>query len=174
VNPTAKCGGAGPNTARPILRLGLRTHRAGIHNSVGPPDVFALRCGLSADRFELARVVRAVNRIRTLLQRRENRINDTNNKPGDSAAYWHAFIALGNFSAHLVLPRQERIDHARRHHASKHSVLVLLRFPEVLKAEGALPKAAFLAPRQATKIKDRGIFVKRAALFLCDLSVVLC
>ena len=35
--------------------------------------------------------------------------NDTNNKPGDSAAYWHAFIALVNFFAHLVLPRQERM-----------------------------------------------------------------
>jgi hypothetical protein len=55
VNPTAKCGGAGPNTARPILHTDLRTHRAGVHDSAGPPDVFALRCGLSADRFELAR-----------------------------------------------------------------------------------------------------------------------
>ena len=147
MNPTAMCGGAGPNTARPILHTGLRTHSAGIHNSVGPADVFTLRCGLLADRFELARVVRAVNRIRTLLQRRENRINDTNNKPGDSAAYWHAFIALVNFFAHLVLPRQERIHHARRHHASKHSVLVQLRLPEALKAEGALPKAVVFIPR---------------------------
>ena len=160
MNPTAKCGGAGPNAARPILRLGLRTHRAGTHNSAGPPGVVALRCGLSADRFELARVVRAVNRARTLLQRRENRINDTNNKPGDSAADWRAFIDLVNAFAHLVLPRQERIHHARRRHTREHPVLVQLRLPEAPKAEGALPKTVVFIHRAGCFLA--GLFFRRA------------
>ena len=90
MNLASTCGRAGPLAAHAIAVLLGHTHAAGIHDRVLSPRVSARLCCGSTNRLELARVVGLVRRTRTLvLQRGKYRINHTNNKPDDPAAYGH-------------------------------------------------------------------------------------